>query len=117
MSEIFVEVAMVLAYAWNASPIDSTDINISVPAIGYELKYPTDIDIDEITQVIDIASKSVSDYLWHIQQDIELSQQLVAWFVEDRQTLQRERANEKKYLVDYKLGDVIMACIIVHSKK
>ena len=33
-NECFVEAAMVLAYAWNASPIDGTGIIRSIPAIG-----------------------------------------------------------------------------------
>ena len=35
-SEPFVEIGMATAYAWNASPIDGTDIIRSVPAIGKE---------------------------------------------------------------------------------
>lgn len=73
---------MVSLYAWNASPIDET-----------ELKYPMDIDIAEISQVIDMASQSVVGYLRHIQHDVEFSRQLVAWFIEDRRTFQRERSN------------------------
>ena len=42
-SECFVECGMILAYAWNASPIDGIDIIKSVPAIGRELKFPLDI--------------------------------------------------------------------------
>ena len=33
-SEPFVEIGMATAYAWNASPIDGTDIIRSIPAIG-----------------------------------------------------------------------------------
>ena len=115
-SKIFLEVGMVLLYAWNASPIDETDIIRSVPAIGCKLKYPMDIDIAEISQVIDMASQSVVGYLRHIQHDVEFSRQLVAWFIEDRRTFQRERSNWKKYLVDYESDDVVIARIVVHSK-
>ena len=62
-SEIFVEVAMVSAYVWNIRPIDCTGIIRSVCAIGRELKYPMDIPIVEIPQVIDSPSQSVADYI------------------------------------------------------
>ena len=38
-NKCFVEAAMVLAYAWNASPIDGTGIIRSIPAIGRELNF------------------------------------------------------------------------------
>ena len=53
---------MVSAYNWNASPIDGTDIIRRITNIGCELKYPMDIHIAEIPQVIDSASQSVADY-------------------------------------------------------
>ena len=63
MSEICVEVAMVSVYAWNARTIDGTDIIRSVPTIGRELKYPMDIHITKIPQVIDSASQNIIYYL------------------------------------------------------
>ena len=54
-----------------------------------------DIAIAKISQVIDSASQSVTKRVRRIQQDDEFSRQLVAWLVEDRRTLQRERLSEK----------------------
>ena len=52
-SESFVEIGMATAYAWNASPIDGTDIVRSVPAIGRELRFPLDISLADIPTPID----------------------------------------------------------------
>ena len=39
----FVEATMLSAYAWNAIPVDETNIARSIPAIGRPLKFPMDI--------------------------------------------------------------------------
>ena len=72
-SEYFVESGMLSVYAWNASPIDGTEIIRSIPAIGRELKFSMDIHIAKIPTVIDSASKSVVTYLRHIQNDVQFS--------------------------------------------
>ena len=51
---------MVLAYTWNASRIDGTDIVRSVPTVGRELKVPLDIDLMKLSTVVDKASDSIS---------------------------------------------------------
>ena len=70
-SECLVECGMLSAYAWNSSPIDSTEIVRNMPAIGRELKFPMDVHIAKITIVIDSTSKSVVTYLRHIQNDVQ----------------------------------------------
>ena len=54
------EVGMTKVYAWNASPIEGTDIVRSVPAIGRALPFPLDIDMAEIPPLIDNASEIVA---------------------------------------------------------
>ena len=116
-SECFVECGMISAYAWNASPIDNTDIVRSVPAIGRELKFPLDISLADIPAPIDSASVTVADYLRNVRHDATFSRELLAWLVDDRRTQHRERANDKRCLVEYKEGDVVMIRSEVHSNK
>ena len=66
-SEPFVEIGMATAYAWNASPIDGTDIIRSVPAIGRELRYPIDVSLSPVPDIIDNPSESVATYLRYLQ--------------------------------------------------
>ena len=56
----FVESSMIAAYAWNAMPIDGTDIVRSIPAIGRPLRFPMDIVIAALpTPVHDAAQATV----------------------------------------------------------
>ena len=73
-SEYFVEIGMATAYAWNASPIDGTDIARSVPAIGRELRFPLDISLADIPTPIDNPGESVAAYLRYLQRDVPFSQ-------------------------------------------
>ena len=84
----------VLACAWNASHIDGTDIVQIFPAIGSKLKSPLDINLVKLSYVIDNASDIVASYLHHIQNDVEFSRAILAWFVDDRRTVHRGRENE-----------------------
>ena len=60
---IFVECAIATAYAWNSSPIDSTDVVRSLPAIGRELRFPLDIDLSDPPPMVDNPGKSIASYL------------------------------------------------------
>lgn len=51
---------MATAYAWNASPIDGTDIVRSVLAIGHELRFPLDISLADIPTPINNPGESVA---------------------------------------------------------
>ena len=108
---------MATAYAWNASPIDGTDIIRSVPAIGRELRYPIDVSLSPVPDIIDNPSESVATYLRYLQRDVPFSRQLLAFLVEDRRLIHRERVKEKRHLVKYSPGDIVMAKVAVQSKK
>jgi len=115
--EPFVEVGMATVYAWNASPIDGTDIVRSVPAIGRTLRFPLDIDLAAMPDLIDNQSESVVAYLRYLQRDVPFARQLLAYLVEDRRLIHRERVNKKQYLVKHKPGDIVMAKVDVQSKR
>ena len=68
-SEPFVEVGTTTVYAWNAIPIDGTDIGRSVPVIGYTLCFPLDVNLAVILDLIENPSASVASYLRYLQRD------------------------------------------------
>ena len=105
-SEAFVEVAMATAYAWNASPIEGTDIIRSFPAIGRELRFPLDINLADSPAIIDNPSESVAAYIRYLKRDAVSAQQLLSYLVEDRRAYHRERANGGKNSIEYKPGTV-----------
>ena len=114
---VSIECGMISAYAWNASPIDGTDIIRSVPAIGRELKFPLDINLVKLPTVIDNASESVATYLRSIGNNVSFARDLLAWLLDDKRANHRERANERRRLVSYKEGDVVMVRTVIHSNK
>ena len=115
--ECFVECGMVSAYAWNASHINGTDIVRSIHAIGRELKFPLDINLMKLPAVVDNTSDSVAAYLHNIQNDVEFSRSILAWFAADRRIIHRERENEKRHFITFEVDDVVMVRSEVQSKK
>ena len=49
---------MIAAYAWNAMPIDGTDICRSIPVIGRPLRFPMDIFLSELPAPINDAARA-----------------------------------------------------------
>ena len=59
----FVEVALVSAYAWNAMPIDGTDIIRSIPAIGRPFRFHIDVTLAELPTPTTNTAKSTVAYI------------------------------------------------------
>lgn len=112
----FVECGLATAYAWNASPIDGTDIIRSIPAIGRCLRFP--LEVHESTNVAPIDNATCSDieYIRYLGQDVEFARKLIAWTSEDRREQHRERVNNDREIIQYKQGDIVMGRIAVQSK-
>ena len=66
--------------------------------------------------IIDNPGQSVVDYIRYIDKNVTFARQLIAWTVEDRREAHRERVNEKRNLITYKPGDIVMERIVVNSK-
>ena len=111
----FVECGLTTAYAWNASPIDGTDILRSVPAIGRELKFPLDIHESDLPAPTSDVTASVVDYIRYLGRDISYARDLIGWLLRDRRTAHRERTNEKRSPIVYKVGDIVMGRVSVQS--
>ena len=79
-----VEIGMVSAYAWNAMPIDGTDIISSVPAIERPLKFPMDVALAALPTPINDVAKAMISYIRLISKDARFAQELVTWLVEER---------------------------------
>ena len=112
-SEPFVEVGIPTEYAWNASPIDGTDIIWSMPAIGSTICFPLDVNLAAMLDLIDNPSESVAYYICYRQRDVPFSQQLLAYLVKDHRLIHREQVNKKRHLVKYKPGNIVMTKVSV----
>ena len=76
-----------------------------------------DIDLVKLPSIIDNASDSLASYLRRIQNDVEFSRAILAWFVDDRRKVHRERENEKRHLIVFEVGDVVMVRSEVQNTK
>ena len=88
-----------------------------MPAIVWELKFPLDITLAKLPTVIDSASQWVDDYLRHVQNDVAFFRALIRRILTDRRTPHRERANEKKFPIKFKEGDVVMVRTVIQNNK
>jgi hypothetical protein len=113
----FVECGMTTAYAWNASPIDGTEIIRSVPAIGRALRFSLDVHETDMPLPIDDPATSVVQYVRYLGNDVSFARNLLAWLIADRREAHRERENSKRSPILYKVGDIVMGRVAVQSNK
>ena len=61
--DIFVPAGITTGYAWNSAPIDDTDILYSIPAIGRELHFLIDINLNVLPKLAHNSGQTALDYL------------------------------------------------------
>ena len=59
----FVPTGIAAGYAWNSVPIDGTDILRSIPAIGRELKFSLDINLNAMPKLVQNNANTALEYL------------------------------------------------------
>ena len=111
----FVEVALISVYAWNAMSIDGTDKIRSIPAIGRSLKFPMDVALSELPTPVGDAAQATVSCIRQIERDARFAKELIMWLVEERQQRHRERINDTKKLVQYKVNDMVMTRVQVNN--
>jgi hypothetical protein len=116
-NQVFVEAVHCTAYAWNASPIDGTDIIRSVAAVGREFKFPLDLSLSiEPPTFVDGSVSAVHDFLRLAQSHSRFSTEILAILTEERRTYHRERANESRDQSLFSVDDLVMVRVQVQSK-
>ena len=116
-SAAFVKCTYTTAYAWNTSPIDGTDIIRSVPAISCKLKFPLDIHESPLPPIINNPTKSIVDYIQYLDRTTVYAREICCWITEDRRTMHRKRTNNKRNVIEYKKGDIVMGRVAIQRKK
>ena len=61
--DIFVPAGIAAGYAWSSAPIDGTNILRSIPAIGRELHFPLDINLNAAPKLIQNNAQAILDIL------------------------------------------------------
>jgi len=118
---VSVEAAHLAGYAWNASPIDGTDIIRSVAAVGRPFRFPVDtqlsaIDSAAITPVSSCNDlSSLHEYLRLGQSQSQFAVQILQLLTEERRITQSERVNEQRHPQPFQVGDTVTVRVQVHS--
>jgi hypothetical protein len=111
------EVVHLANYAWNASPIDGTDIIRSVPAIGRPFRFPLDCDLTAIPDIppADIQVQNLYEFLRLGQRQSVFSVEILRHLTEDRRLAAAHHANEGRTLRTFKVGDIVSGAVQVQS--
>ena len=113
--ESFVTNLKTSQYAWNASPIDGTDIARCIPAVGREFKFPMDIELQPSPTLNDDCNSALLTYLRHVSCDTKFAESILQILIEERREYHRHRANDTKTATKFKVGDVVKAHVAVTS--
>ena len=102
-------------YAWNSAPIDNTDIQRSVAAVGRAFKFPLDLKLQPTPTLNDDHNTALFDYLRHVSCSSSFSLSILLVLVEERREYHRNRSNSNKTASPLKVGDVVKAHVAVNS--
>ena len=108
-NDIFVATGVAAGYAWNSSPIDGTDILRSVSAIGRELRFPLDVDISTLPELVTNNADSVIYYLHLTDTNRHFVTAILNILIEHRRDTHAERINHSRNIVSIQPGDLVMA--------
>ena len=108
-TNIFVPVGIAVGYAWNSVPINGTDILRSIPAIGRQLKFSLDINLNAILKLVQNNANAVLGYLKLTDSSRSFSSSILKIIIEDRRISYDERINNSTNLVVLHAGDIVMA--------
>jgi hypothetical protein len=104
-------------YAWNASPIDGTDIIRSVPAIGRPFRFPLDCDLTATPEIPpdDVQVANLYEFLRLGQRQSVFSIDILRHLTEDRRLDAAHRANTGRTLRTFSVGDIVVGSVQVQS--
>ena len=107
-------------YAWNACPIDGTEIVRSVPAIGREFKFPIDYqlldaDNEAFASLQSDPGSRVLEYIRQTHPSVDEATHILQCVIEDRREAHRLRTNTDKPTITYAPGDLVFARVSVQS--
>ena len=105
---IFVPAGIAAGYVWNSAPIDSTYILRSIPAIGRELKFPFDINLNAMPKLVQNNANATLDYLKLTDSSRNFSSSILKVLIGDRRIAHVERINNSRNIIILHAGDIVM---------
>jgi hypothetical protein len=114
-NRVFVEAAVLAAYAWNSMPIDGTDIVRSFVVCGRIFRLPLDIALDSLPEPTDDNALCVQRFLSSVSDSLGTSRQILSFLVDDRRATHRARVNANRQPANFQVGDLVTAQVQVQS--
>ena len=84
-------------------------------AIGRELKFPLDINLQDLPTPSENDGERLVNYIRHMGREVPFVKGILALILEDRRVERSERINETRNLIQYKVGDIVMARVAIQS--
>ena len=76
-------------YAWSSATIDNIDISQSLAAVGREIRFPLDIELNALPELNGKSKSTLHNYLWDVSSDAEFSTSVVQVLVEEQRQAHR----------------------------
>jgi hypothetical protein len=114
-NRVFVEGALMAAYAWNSAPIAGTDLSRSLLVVGREFHFPIDFTSRKhITFQVDKAG--IESYASDMLKLMEKSQSVYKLLIHEHRAYHRELRNAQiKNPRTFKINDIVFARVQVQS--
>ena len=110
-----VSVGIAAGYNWNNAPIDGIYILRSIPAIGRELKFPFDINLNAMPKLVQNNANAALDYIKLIDSSRNFSSSILKILIEDRRISHAKLINISINLVVLHVGDIVMTRTDIQS--
>jgi hypothetical protein len=112
---VYIPASALAAFAWNSAPIDGTDIVRSVPAVGQEFKFPFDFEYIQSPTMSENKAAAIHEYLTLAGRDGRFAAEIIKLLLEEKRMIQREKINEGRHVIQYKVNDVVTVIVQVQS--
>ena len=107
-TSIFVPAGIAAGYAWTSTPIYRTHILRSILAIGQELKFPLDINLNAMPKLIQNNANAALEYLKLTDCSRSFSFSILKILIKDRRISHAERINNSRNIIVLHAGDIFM---------
>jgi hypothetical protein len=112
---VYIPASALAAFAWNSVPIDRTDIVHSVPAVGREFKFPFDFEYVQRPTMSENKAAAIHEYLTLAGKNGRFAAEIIKLLLEEKRMIQREKINEGRRVIQYKVHDVVTVRVQVQS--
>ena len=94
MHDVFLQNKKSSQYAPNSTPIDGTDILISVAAVGREFRVLLDVELLKTPTTLKQGNSGLYEYLRHVSNKSHFATSIFQIIIKERRTAHRERWNQ-----------------------